>query len=79
MECVTSRIGDIVIKARNPESLSRFRCAALGYRITGSDETGVAISGAPNAPTMLFLRTDDDVPGTGPLHFDLCPTDRGQA
>ncbi len=78
MESVTSRIGDIVVKARDPESLSRFWCAALGYRITASDDTGVAISGAPNVPTMLFLRTDDDVPGAGTLHFDLCPTDRGQ-
>lgn len=78
MEYVTSRIGDIVIKAQDPESLGRFWSAALGYRITGSDETGVAVSGAPNAPTMLFLRTDDDVPGSGTLHFDLCPTDSDQ-
>lgn len=75
---VTSRIGEMVIKARNPESLGRFWCAVLGYRITGRDETGVAISGAPNAPTILFVRTGDDVPGAGTLHFDLCPTDSGQ-
>ncbi|XKH52072.1 VOC family protein [Citricoccus nitrophenolicus] len=75
---MTSRIGDIVIEARDPESLGRFWCAALGYRITGSDATEVAISGARNAPTMLFLRTDDDLPGAGTLHFDLCPTDGGQ-
>lgn len=78
MQRVTSRIGDIVIEARDPENLGRFWCAALGYRITGSDETGVAISGARNAPTMLFLRTDDDLPGAGTLHFDLCPTNGGQ-
>lgn len=79
MECMASRIADIVIKARSPERLARFWCAALGYRITGADETGVAVSGAANAPTMLFLRTDDDVRGTETLHFDLCPTDSGQA
>jgi catechol-2,3-dioxygenase len=76
--CVASRIGDIVVKSRDPKLLSRFWCAALGYQVVGSDETGVAISGARNAPTMLFQRTDDAVPGAGTLHLDLCPTDRDQ-
>lgn len=74
---MTSRIGDLVIKARDPENLSRFWCSALGYRVAGADETGVAISGAANAPTILFLRSAD-VPGSGRMHFDLCPTDGGQ-
>lgn len=74
---MTSRIGDLVVKARNPENLSRFWCGVLRYRITAKDETGVAISGASNAPTILFVRSDD-VPGSGALHFDLCPTDGSQ-
>lgn len=74
---MTSRIGDLVVKTRDPENLSRFWCAALGYRISGTDETGVAISGAFNAPTILFLRSEDAT-GTGTLHLDLCPTDSGQ-
>ncbi|MGO2037087.1 MAG: VOC family protein [Brevibacterium sp.] len=74
---MTSRIGDLVIKARDPEVLSRFWCAALGYRVTGADETGVAISGAANAPTILFLRSEDAL-SSGTMHFDLCPTDGNQ-
>lgn len=42
------------------------------------DETGVAISGASNAPTMLFERSDDTLTD-GTLHLDLCPTDHSQA
>lgn len=74
---MTSRIGDLVVRARNPENLSRFWCEALGYTISGIDETGVAVSGAPNAPAILFLRSDN-VPRSGTLHLDLCPTDRSQ-
>ncbi len=75
---MTSRIGDIVIKAQDPDRLSRFWCAALGYTVSALDETGVAISGASNAPTILFERSDDTL-AEGTLHFDLCPTDRSQS
>ena len=75
---MSSRIGDLVVKAQNPDRLSRFWCAALGYEVSAKDETGVAISGASNAPTILFERSDD-TPADGTLHLDLCPTDRSQA
>lgn len=75
---MTSRIGDLVVKAQDPNRLSRFWCEALGYEVAARDETGVAISGAPNAPTMLFERSED-TPSDGTLHLDLCPTDRSQA
>lgn len=74
---MTCRVGDLVVKAQDPESLSRFWCAALGYQVTEKDEAGVAISGASNAPAILFLRPID-APGSGTLHFDPCPTDRSQ-
>ncbi|WP_181274499.1 VOC family protein [Brevibacterium oceani] len=75
---MTSRIGDLVVKTRDPDRLSRFWCAALGYEVSARDQTGVAISGAANASTILFERSDDN-PGDGALHLDLCPTDRSQA
>lgn len=75
---MTSRIGDLVVKARDPDRLSRFWCEALGYEVSAKDETGVAISGASNAPTILFERSDDSF-ADGTLHLDLCPTDRSQA
>lgn len=75
---MTSRIGDLVVKAQDPDRLSRFWCEALGYDVAAMDETGVAISGASNAPTILFERSTDTV-ASGTLHLDLCPTDRSQA
>lgn len=75
---MTSRIGDLVVKAQDPDRLSRFWCAALGYEVAAVDETGVAISGASSAPTILFERSGDAF-ADGTLHLDLCPTDRSQA
>lgn len=75
---MTSRIGDIVVKAQDPDRLSRFWCAALGYGVSAVDETGVAISGASNATTILFERSGDAF-ADRPLPLDLCPTDRSQA
>ncbi|WP_434590762.1 VOC family protein [Brevibacterium sp. 1718] len=77
-EPVTSRIGDLVVKAQDPRRLSQFWCAALGYEVAAVDDTGVAISGASNAPTILFDRSEDTF-ADGTLHLDLCPTDRSQA
>lgn len=74
---MTSRIGELVVKTQNPDRLGRFWCAALGYEVSGKDETGVAISGASNAPTILFVRSDT-TPAAGSLHLDICPTDRSQ-
>ncbi|SMX77002.1 VOC family protein [Brevibacterium antiquum] len=70
-----SRIGELEVKTQNPDRLSRFWCAVLGYEVSGKDEMGVAISGASNAPTVLFVRSDA-TPAAGNLHLDLCPTDR---
>jgi hypothetical protein len=75
---MASRVGDIIIDCTDPELLARFWCAVLGYRIFARDDSGVAIRGATVSPDVLFLR------GAGPkttknrLHFDVCPTDRGQ-
>ena len=73
-----SRIADLVVKTQDPDQLSRFWCAAFGCEVVAVDETGLAISGASNAPTMLFERSDDTLTD-GTLHLDLCPTDRSQA
>jgi len=72
---VTVRIGDIVIDCATPLPAAEFWCAALGYRITESDETGVAIAGDSSAPTLLFLMSDDPKPAKNRVHFDVCPTE----
>lgn len=71
---MTVRIRDIVIDSSDPERAADFWCGALGYRVTDSDDTGVAIDGASSAPTMLFLRSTDRKLHKNRIHFDVCPT-----
>ncbi len=79
---MASRISEICINCADPDTMARFWSAALGYPEIDRDDTGVAIMGAPNRPSMLFVRTDDvgGPPKTGPnrLHIDLSPTDCDQ-
>jgi len=76
---MTSRIGEIIIDCPDPEVSAAFWCAALGYRITDRDHTGVAIAGDSAAPTILLIANADPKRGKTPIHFDLWPTDRDQA
>ncbi|WP_166823796.1 VOC family protein [Brevibacterium limosum] len=75
---MVSRISDLIDKTPGSAQLSRFWCKALGCEVSATDETGVAISGASNAPTILFEPSSDSF-GDNSLHLDLCPTDRSQA
>ena len=70
---MTVRIGDIVIDCGNPQVAAEFWCAALGYRITETDETGVAVAGHSSAPTLLFLASGDRKLHKNRIHFDVCP------
>lgn len=76
---MTSRIGEIVVDCADPEASAAFWCAALGYRETERDDTGVAIAGHPAAPTILLLRSTDAKRDKTPVHLDLCPVDAEQA
>lgn len=76
---MASRIGEMIIDCGDPEAAAAFWCAALGYRVTDRDETGVAIAGHAGAPTILLIKTADPKRGKTRVHFDLCPTDRDQA
>lgn len=69
------RIGEIVVDSRDPGTAAAFWAAALGYRITESDETGVAVAGHPSSPTLLFLASTDVKRHKNRLHFDVCPTE----
>ncbi len=52
---MASRIGEMVVECEDPEASAAFWSAALNYRITDRDETGVAIAGHPTAPTILLI------------------------
>jgi catechol 2,3-dioxygenase-like lactoylglutathione lyase family enzyme len=75
---MASRIGEITIDCADPEAAAAFWCAALGYRVTDRDHTGVAIAGHSTAPTILLIATTEPKAGKVRIHFDLCPTDRDQ-
>lgn len=79
---MASRVSEICINCADPDAMARFWSDAIGYPEIARDHTGVAIMGAPNAPSILFVRTDDvgGPPKVGPnrLHLDLSPTDRDQ-
>jgi catechol 2,3-dioxygenase-like lactoylglutathione lyase family enzyme len=76
---VTVRIGEIAIDCSDPVMAARFWCEALGYRITDQDHTGVAIAGAAEAPTILFMESADEKKHKNRLHFDVCPVGVPQA
>ena len=75
---MTSRVGDIVIDCADPERLAEFWCGVLGYRMFDRDDTGVAIRGATVSPDILFIRVPERNSTKNRMHFDVCPTDRGQ-
>ncbi len=56
---MTLRIGEISLDCSDPERAAQFWCAALGYRITDRDETGVAIAGSSSAPTILLITSSE--------------------
>ena len=72
---MTLRIGEISLDCSDPERAAQFWCAALGYRITDRDETGVAIAGSSSAPTILLITSSEPKTSKNRLHFDLCPLD----
>jgi len=79
---MSSRISEICVNCADPDTMAGFWSAALGYPEIARDETGVAIMGPPDRPSLLFVSTDDPdgPPKCGPnrWHVDLSPTDRDQ-
>ncbi|MEV6841990.1 VOC family protein [Actinoplanes sp. NPDC051411] len=75
---MTSRIGDMIVDCRDPETMAAFWCGVLGYRTFARDGTGVAIRGATVSPDILFIRVPESKAGKNRLHFDVCPTDQSQ-
>jgi catechol 2,3-dioxygenase-like lactoylglutathione lyase family enzyme len=77
------RIGELVLKCRDPEVLARFWCEVLDF-VELDREEKVLIEIGPREgfggpqPTIILIR--DGEPKTGParLHIDVNPTDRDQ-
>jgi catechol 2,3-dioxygenase-like lactoylglutathione lyase family enzyme len=77
------RIGELVLKCRDPEVLARFWCEVLGFvELDREDEVLIEIGpregfGGPQ-PTIILIRHDEPTNGHARLHIDVNPTDRDQ-
>ncbi len=77
------RIGELVLRCRDPEVLARFWCEVLDFTELGrEEEVWIAIGpregfGGPQ-PTISLLRSDEPTVGHARLHIDVNATDRDQ-
>jgi len=80
---MANRITTVVVDCADPDRLSAFYGAVLGWEVVGTEDGDVEIGppGQPEkgpVPTLLFQRVPDPTPGKNRLHLDLNATDRDQ-
>jgi catechol 2,3-dioxygenase-like lactoylglutathione lyase family enzyme len=80
---MAARVTAVLVDCRDPETLTAFWCAVLGYEVVDRDGGDVEIGppGQPEkgpVPTLLFQAVPDPTPGKNRLHLDLNATDRDQ-
>ncbi|MEV7971783.1 VOC family protein [Cellulomonas sp. NPDC089187] len=79
---MASRLGELVLNARDPERLAAFWCAVLDYVVLDREDGCVEI-GPPSGfggaqPTIFLSRSEDPHPVSLRLHLDVNPVDRDQ-
>jgi catechol 2,3-dioxygenase-like lactoylglutathione lyase family enzyme len=78
------RIGELVLKCRDPEGLARFWCEVLGFVVLERKEQEGWVEIGPREgfggpqPTIFLIRNDDPRNGPARLHIDVNATDRDQ-
>ena len=81
---MANRITTVVVDCADPDRLSAFYRAVLGWEVVGppqEDDVEIGPPGQPEkgaVPTLLFQRVPDPAPGKNRLHLDLNATDRDQ-
>jgi hypothetical protein len=80
---MASRIGELVLEARDPEALARFWCAVLDFVVLDRAEDGSVEIGARDGfggsqPTIYLSRNEAPKREQLRLHIDLNPTDQDQ-
>jgi catechol 2,3-dioxygenase-like lactoylglutathione lyase family enzyme len=71
------RITELVLDARDPESLADFWCEVLGWRVVDRRKAEVEIAGQDDAmPSIVFYRCNEPKQQKLRLHLDLRPVDR---
>jgi hypothetical protein len=88
---VPSRLTDVVIDCREPERLTEFWCAALGYQRVAGGEGWIAIGPGgddsdvdglrrgPAAPNLAFVLVPEARLTKNRVHIDITPVDATQA
>lgn len=77
------RIGELVLKCRDPEVLARFWCEVLDFveldrEAEGCIEIGPREGFGGPQPTIFIIRDDGPRDEHARLHLDVNPTDRDQ-
>ncbi|UOY01473.1 VOC family protein [Blastococcus sp. PRF04-17] len=76
------RFSEVVVDCRDPDALAAFWSAVLDYRVLSRDDGEVEIGPEAGfggaAPTIVFGRVPDPMPGKLRWHIDVNPTDRDQ-
>ena len=75
-----AKLTEVVVDAADPERLSRFWAAVLGWEVKEVDEGGVEI-GAPDGglPALVFVPVPEPKAGKNRVHLDFNPTGCDQA
>jgi predicted enzyme related to lactoylglutathione lyase len=81
---MANRITTVVVDGADPDRLSAFYRAVLGWEVADPPDADSVEIGPPGqpakgpVPTLLFQRVPDPAPGKNRLHLDLNATDRDQ-
>jgi catechol 2,3-dioxygenase-like lactoylglutathione lyase family enzyme len=80
---MANRLTTVVVDCADPERLSAFYRAVLGWEVvdTAGDDVEIGPPGQPEkgaVPTLLFEKVPEPTPGKNRLHLDLNATDRDQ-
>jgi hypothetical protein len=87
---VPSRLTDVIIDSRDPERLTEYWCAALGYVRVAGGEGWIAIGPVeqideadlrrgPQPPNLAFVLVPEERVTKNRVHIDLTPIDVTQA
>ena len=80
---MASRISELVLDCRDPESLAQFWCEVLDFVVLDRDDDGSIEIGPRDGfggaqPTIILSPTAEPKPGKSRLHIDVNATDRDQ-
>lgn len=77
-----SRLSELVLNCRDPESLAHFWCEVLGYIELSHEDEDIEIGPATGfggaAPTIVFAKVADEKVAPLRLHIDLSPVGSDQ-